>query len=194
MVETKSPKLRQSSSKKFGLCVVSNSTLHSLIENNNLIEPSRPEMISCSGVDLRLGDEYYLLRSLNKVFDTHKKNSPRFYYRKSKNSELLINSNDRYLVCTIERINMPKDLIGLVGLRSSYSRLGLQMPLGFIDPGFVGQLTMEISGGTFPVLLHSGDRVFHVIFAALKEASETAYNGRYQNQKGVTLPIFPEKH
>jgi len=192
MVETKSSRLKQSSGKNLSFCVLSNSALRSLIENNDLIEPSEPEMISCSGVDLRLADEYCLLRRLNKVFDTHRRNSPRFYYSKSKNSELLINPNDRFLVCTIERFNIPRDLMGFVGLRSSYSRLGLQMPLGFIDPGFVGQLTMEISGGAFPVLLHSGDRVFHVVFATLKEATETTYNGKYQNQKGVTLPIFPE--
>jgi dCTP deaminase len=68
------------------------------------------------------------------------------------------------------------------------------MPIGFIDPGFVGQLTMEIIGGSFPILLHSGDRIFHVVFAMMKQITKNAYTGKYQNQKGVALPIFPEWH
>ena len=87
---------------------------------------------------------------------------------------------------------MPNNMIGIVGLRSSYSRLGLQMPLGFIDPGFIGQLTLEISGGSFPVLLYEGDRIFRVMFVMLNRASTKTYKGKYQNQEGVTLPIFSQ--
>jgi len=192
MAETRSSSSKQSSGKNLSFSIIDNSTLLSLIENTGLVEPFERELISCSGVDLRLANEYCLLKHVNRVYDTHRRNPPSLYYSKDKKSELLVNPNDRFLVCTIERLKMPRNLMGFVGLRSSYSRLGLQMPVGFIDPGFVGQLTMEISGGAFPVLLHSGDRVFHVVFATMKETAENAYNGKYQNQKGVTLPIFPE--
>jgi len=175
-----------------GFCFIGSSTLFSLIENTGFIKPFDRELISCNGVDLRLANEYCQLNPINKVYDTHKKNPANFYYSKEKSSELLVNPNDRFLVCTIERFKMPKNLIGFVGLRSSYCRLGLQMPVGFIDPGFVGQLTMEIIGGVFPILLHARDKVFHAVFAKVKDASENAYHGKYQNQKGVIPPIFPE--
>lgn len=170
--------------------VLDSSTLLSLIKTNELVKPFEPELVSCNGLDLRLANEFIRLKHTKKVFDTHKKNSPALYFHREKKSDLLVNPNEKLLVCTIEQLRMPNNMVGMVGLRSSYSRLGLQMPLGFIDPGFIGQLTLEISGGSFPVLLHAGDRIFHVMFAMLNRASANTYRGKYQNQKGVTLPIF----
>lgn len=190
MFRTGSLRSKQSSSGKHSLCVLNDSTILSLIRDKDLIKPFEPELISCDGVDLQLANEYYLIKCADKVFDTHSRNSPRAYYHKSKNSNLLINPSERFLVCSIEEFNMPNDIVGIVGLRSSYSRLGLQMPTGFISPGFIGQLTLEISGGSFPIRLYAGDRMFQVIFASLNRPSERPYNGKYQNQIGATLPIF----
>jgi dCTP deaminase len=141
--------------------------------------------------DLRLAEGYYKLKQVKKIFDTHKKNSLRFYYQKKKTRSILIRPREKLLVSSIEQLRMPDDMIGLVSLRSSYARLGLQASVCFVDPGFIGQLTFEISGGDFPVLLHMGDRMFHAIFVHLRGKSEKLYQGRYQKQKGVTLPIFP---
>jgi dCTP deaminase len=182
-----SPKLFKNETK---FNVLDSSTLLSLIKTKGIVEPLEPELLSCNGLDLRLANDYVRLRKTGKIFDTHGKNSLDRYFLAEKNPNLLIGPNEKVLVCTIERLRMPKNVMGLVGLRSTYSRLGLQMPLGFIDPGFVGQLTLEISGGSFPVLLHLGDRVFHVVVALLNGPSERSYDGKYQNQKGVTLPIF----
>jgi len=172
--------------------VLDSSTLLSLIKTKDIVEPFKPELLSCNGLDLRLASDYIRLRKTEKIFDTHEKNLPDLYFLAEKNPNFLVDPNEKVLVCTIERLRMPNNMMGLAGLRSTYSRLGLQMPLGFIDPGFIGQLTLEISGGSFPVLLHQGDRVFHVMFALLNRPSERTYDGKYQNQKGVTLPIFSE--
>ena len=170
--------------------VLDSSTLLSLIKSKKLVKPFKPELVSCNGVDLRLAKECIRLKHTKKVLDTHEKNLQAFYFPREKKANLLVNPNEKLLVCTIEQLRMPNNMVGLVGLRSSYSRLGLQMPLGFIDPGFIGQLTLEISGGSFPILLHAGDRMFHVMLAMLNRASANTYHGKYQNQKGVTLPIF----
>jgi len=130
------------------------------------------------------------LKKSRRIFDTHKENSFEQYFLVEKKPDILIRPNERVLVCTIEQITMPNNMVGLVGLRSTYSRLGLQMPLGFVDPGFIGQLTLELSGGPFPVMLHEGDKVFHVMFVELNQTNTRTYRGKYQNQRGVKLPSF----
>lgn len=191
MHKTRNSKSKRSKN-RLGFNVLDSSTLLSLIKTDELVKPFDPELVSCSGLDLRLADEFIRLKQTRKVFDTHKKNSPELYFLREKKSDLLVNPNEKLLVCTIEQLRMPNNMIGIVGLRSSYSRLGLQMPLGFIDPGFIGQLTLEISGGSFPVLLYEGDRIFRVMFVMLNRASTKTYKGKYQNQEGVTLPIFSQ--
>ncbi len=57
-----------------------------------------------------------------------------------------------------------------------------------IDGGFEGQLTIELIGGPFPVKLYAGERFIHVVFAKLTSPVEKPYTGKYQGQKGVTLP------
>lgn len=57
-----------------------------------------------------------------------------------------------------------------------------------IDGGFEGQLTVELIGGPFPVKLYAGERFIHVVFAKLTSPVEKPYMGKYQGQKGVTLP------
>jgi dCTP deaminase len=166
------------------------SSLLSLIETKTIVDPFDPELLSINGLDLRLANEYVRLKNARTIFDTHRKNLLRQFFSTEKSSSILIKPHDQVLTCTIERFRMPSNIIGLVGLRSTYSRLGLHMPLGFVDPGFVGQLTLEVSGGSFPILLHEGEKVFRIMFASLNQ-NET-YNGKYQNQKGVVLPIFGE--
>jgi dCTP deaminase len=172
--------------------ILGNEMILNMIKKNNLIEPFFQNNVSCNGIDLRLAGDYYSLLRAKKTFDTHKKNLLRLYYHRHKTQNVLIRPDSRLLVSSVERLRMPDNLIGFVGLRSSYARLGLQMPSGFVDPGFVGQLTFEISGGNFPVLLHVGDRVFHATFGILDRSSRTGYRGKYQHQRSVTLPIFPE--
>jgi dCTP deaminase len=90
---------------------------------------------------------------------------------------------------------MPMDLMGFVQLRSTYARLGLALPPTIIDANFSGQLTLEVLGGSFPVKIYAGDRFCHIIFAKLTSPVEKPYIGKYQLQRGVTLPIpDKEKH
>jgi len=56
-----------------------------------------------------------------------------------------------------------------------------------IDAGFEGQITLEVHGGAFPVILRKGMRFAHVVFMRLTGATKP-YRGKYQGQRGVTLP------
>ena len=60
-----------------------------------------------------------------------------------------------------------------------------------VDAGFEGELTIELIGGEFPVVLRPGQRFLHVIFAELKTPTSKPYRGGYQGQRGVRLPRLP---
>jgi len=60
-----------------------------------------------------------------------------------------------------------------------------------VDAGFEGNLTIELIGSGFPVKLYAGERFVHLVFAKLTSPVEKPYKGKYQRQRGVTLPKFP---
>jgi len=93
----------------------------------------------------------------------------------------------KILVTTLEYIKMPINVGGLVELRSTFARLGLSIPPTVIDAGFKGQITLEVHGGAFPVVLKKGVRFAHIVFMEIK-GEPVPYRGRYQEQRGVTLP------
>jgi len=74
-----------------------------------------------------------------------------------------------------------------VELRSTFARLGLSIPPTIIDAGFEGQVSLESHGGAVPVKLRRGLRFAHAAFFRV-EGPALPYRGKYQGQRGVTLP------
>lgn len=94
---------------------------------------------------------------------------------------------------TMESIVMPDDVVARVEGRSSLGRLGLRVhsTAGFIDPGFRGQITLEIDlVGKYPVRLTPGMRIAQLSFEPLNAPAEAPYgvkkNSKYQDQRGAT--------
>jgi len=154
-----------------------------------MIDPFTPTIIRENGVDLRLGGEIARLRNAKGVLDTGVENPElSAYYVIEVGDEFIIKPREKILVTTYERIRLPKDIMAFVELRSSFARLGLSMPPTIIDAGFEGNITLEVEGSSFPVKLHKGQRFAHIIFAKTLNPVENPYQGKYQGQRGVTLP------
>ncbi len=93
---------------------------------------------------------------------------------------------------TIEEVEIPVDLVATVDGRSSIGRLAVVVhaTAGFIDPGFQGQITLELSNiGAIPVKLYPGMRVAQLVFHELKSPAEVPYGAAnrgssYQGQRG----------
>lgn len=102
------------------------------------------------------------------------------------------------LASTIERVKLPHDLVGHVDGKSSLGRLGLLIhaTAGFIDPGFEGQITLELSNvSPFPIRLNVGMRICQVSFTYLDRPAERPYghpalNSKYQGQSGATASRY----
>ena len=170
--------------------IVGKSDLLRIIEKQRLvIDPFESSSVRCNGVDLSISERIVRLENDNEILDTHNNHIDR-YYSTEQSPSFVIFPNEHMLACTHERIILPNDIVGLVTLRSTYTRLGLSAPCGMVEAGFNGQLTLEIIGGSFPVRIYAGDRVFHIIFMELTGDHKATYRGKYQNQAGVTLPIL----
>lgn len=95
----------------------------------------------------------------------------------------------RYLAMTRERIRIPDDAAGQIGARSSWARDGLsviQGPAGWCDPGFVGNVVLELSVVGSDLVIWPGASVCQLILFALTSACLRPYDGRYQGQAEVT--------
>jgi len=93
--------------------------------------------------------------------------------------------NRPVLATTLERVTIPKDKTALVLLKSTEARRTVDHNLAaWIDPGFNGQITLELYSH-MPVQITPGQRIGQLVVFDLKEESY-GYRGKYQNQRGAT--------
>ncbi len=166
-----------------------------LVERGELvIEPLDPRTIRENGVDLRIGGEVAVLVNNPRPLDPEELEEVDLgeYYKVMEVDEgFVLQPYMKVLITTLEYVKMPPDVAGLVELRSTFARLGLSIPPTVVDAGFEGQITLEVHGGAFPVLLKKGVRFAHIVF--IKVVGEPVpYKGKYQGQRGVTLPKSTE--
>lgn len=155
-----------------------------------VIEPFDKSIIRENGVDLRIGDEAAVLMNNPEPLDPEnldRMDLTQYYKIVKVDKELVLQPYMKILVTTLEYIKVPTFIAGLVELRSTFARLGLSIPPTIIDAGFEGQITLEVHGGAFPVILRKGLKFAHIVFIKLTTETEP-YRGKYFRQKGVTLP------
>jgi dCTP deaminase len=102
------------------------------------------------------------------------------------------------LVSTLEDITLPDDIVGRLEGKSSLGRIGLLVnsTTGYVDPGWRGRLTMELSNvAKVPITLYSGMKIGQISFLRLTTAAERLYGdkslgSRYQGQTETTASRF----
>lgn len=106
----------------------------------------------------------------------------------------LLYSRDFWLASTVEKVHIPRDLVAQVNGKSSHARRGLvvHQTAGFIDPGFRGQITLELSNASrTPIRLQAGMAICQIVFFQMTSPSERPYGSKglgshYQGQAGAT--------
>lgn len=162
--------------------VLSSYTIKELLENKGLvIKPLEPSQIQPASVDLRISEEILFLKGDEIDFDRE----PGYEMVKSK--EVVLPPKTHVLARTIEHVELPNDVGGMVKLRSSLSRIGIILNnAGWVDPGFRGTLTLSIfNSNDFPVKIKAGTRFFQLVLLRLDKESE-GYSGKYLGQREVT--------
>ncbi|CAB4762068.1 unannotated protein [freshwater metagenome] len=160
------------------------------------VEPFDSAMIQPSSVDVRL-DRFF------RVFENHKYSviDPSIEQADltrevavSGNEEFILHPGEFVLASTYEVITLPDDIAGRLEGKSSLGRLGLltHSTAGFIDPGFSGHITLELSNvSNLPVKLFPGMKIGQLCLIKLSSPAENPYGSalygsRYQGQRGPT--------
>jgi len=160
------------------------------------VEPFDGAMIQPSSVDVRL-DRFF------RVFENHKYSvidpsieQPDLTREVAveANEEFILHPGEFVLASTYEIITLPDDIAGRLEGKSSLGRLGLltHSTAGFIDPGFSGHITLELSNvANLPVKLFPGMKIGHLCLIKLSSPAENPYGSalygsRYQGQRGPT--------
>ncbi len=160
------------------------------------VEPFDPKMIQPSSVDVRL-DRFF------RVFENHKYEVIDPSMEQSElTREVAVAPDDFFilhpgefvLASTYEVITLPDDIAGRLEGKSSLGRLGLltHSTAGFIDPGFSGHITLELSNvANLPVKLYPGMKIGQLCLIKLSSSAEhpygsALYGSRYQGQRGPT--------
>jgi len=100
--------------------------------------------------------------------------------------EVVLNSGEQRLAATLERVELAPDLLGVLHLRSSFTREGLFASLAVVDPGFRGQLTVSLLNvGRKPLKIGCGEPFLQLTIIQLSEGVERSYSGKYQESFGV---------
>jgi dCTP deaminase len=97
--------------------------------------------------------------------------------------DLVIQPGGFALASTLEKFEMPGDVLGVVHDKSTWARLGLALQNTVIEPGWRGFLTLELTNhGPSPLSLFAGQPIAQIIFQQLDESAERPYSGKYQDQ------------
>lgn len=150
------------------------------------------EQYQPASLDVRLGKEFIRFHERRGELDVRNPGG-RFEYEYTEQYEydhpVTIKPGEFLLGTTLERITLYERFMARIEGRSSIGRLGVTVHVtaGFIDPGFNGQITLEIANlNRYPVTLYTGMRVAQLAFQRLELYPEKTYSGRYQGQTGVT--------
>ncbi|MEQ1785603.1 MAG: dCTP deaminase [Acidimicrobiales bacterium] len=160
------------------------------------LDPSDDSLIQPASVDVRL-DRYFrvFLNHTMPVIDV-KKNLEELTQLVERDDErpFVLHPGEFVLGSTIERVGLPDDLVGRVEGKSSLGRLGLLVhaTAGFIDPGWNGHITLELSNvANLPITLYPGMKVGQISFLRMTTPADVPYGHRslgskYQGQRGPT--------
>lgn len=107
---------------------------------------------------------------------------------------LVLQSGEFSLASTIERFDMPNDLLGIVHDKSTWARQGLALQNTVIEPNWNGYLTLELTNhGKEILVIESGDAIAQIVLHLLSEPTEAPYSGKYQGQEaGPVAARFEE--
>ena len=171
---------------------------------HRMIEPFEPELVrevggrkvisfgtSSYGYDVRCANEFKLFTNIHSTMV-----DPKSFDAKSfvdfVGDVCVIPPNSFALTRTVEYFRVPRDILVVCLGKSTYARCGIIVNVTPLEPEWEGHVTLELSNTTtLPAKVYANEGVAQVIFLSADEVCETSYKdrgGKYQGQRGVTLP------
>ncbi|MGH3499017.1 MAG: dCTP deaminase [Nocardioidaceae bacterium] len=161
-----------------------------------VLEPFDPSMVQPCSVDVRL-DRFF------RVFENHRyphidpseeQSELTREVEPAGEEPFILHPGEFVLGSSFELVTLPDDIAARLEGKSSLGRLGLltHATAGFVDPGFSGHVTLELSNvATLPIKLYPGMKIGQMCFFRLSSPSEhpygsAVYGSHYQGQRGPT--------
>ena len=177
--------------------VLSDRTIRRLIDEGRIgIDPFDEALVQPSSVDVRVDRFFRVFNNARHPFiDVKQPMEDLTELVEVKDSgPFILHPGEFVLGSTLERITLPDDLVARLEGKSSLGRLGLLIhsTAGFIDPGWDGHVTLELSNvANLPITIYVGMRIGQLSFVQLSEPAEEPYGSdalgsKYQGQSGPT--------
>ncbi len=147
--------------------------------------------LSSYGYDIRVADEFKVFTNINSTVIDPKNFDPRSFVD-IKSDVCIVPPNSFALARTIEYFRIPRDVLTVCLGKSTYARCGIIVNVTPFEPEWEGYVTLEISNTTpLPAKIYANEGLAQVLFFQSDEPCERSYadkKGKYQGQRGVTLP------
>ncbi len=186
------------------MSIKSDHWIRRMAEQQGLIDPFEPNQIkyngferlisygtSSYGYDLRCADEFKIFTNINTTIVDPKKFDEKSFVD-FKGDVCVIPPNSFALASTVEYFRIPRNVLTICLGKSTYARCGIIVNVTPLEPEWEGHVTLEFSNTTpLPAKIYANEGVAQVIFLESDEPCDVSYkdrDGKYQGQRGVTLP------
>jgi dCTP deaminase len=183
--------------------ILSDRDIRAAIEAGRIgIEPFDPDEVQPSSVDLHV-DRYFRTFHNHRYahIDVKKPMEELTEMVEVKEDEpFILHPGEFVLGSTLEYVKLPEDLVARLEGKSSLGRLGLLIhsTAGYVDPGFEGHLTLELSNvANLPITIYPHMKIGQISFFKLTSAADNPYGSKkvgskYQGQRGPTASRYYE--
>ncbi len=187
-----------------GMGIKSDSWIRRMAEQTGMIEPFEIQQVrespqgrvisygtSSYGYDVRCSDEFKIFTNINSaIVDPKDFDAESFVDVKS--DVCIIPPNSFALARTVEYFRIPRDVLTICLGKSTYARCGIIVNVTPLEPEWEGHVTLEFSNTTpLPAKIYANEGVAQMLFLGADEVCISSYKdrgGKYQGQRGVTLP------
>ncbi|MFQ5610778.1 MAG: dCTP deaminase [Anaerolineae bacterium] len=147
--------------------------------------------LSSYGYDIRVAGEFKIFHNVNSTVVDPKNFDDRSFVE-FQGKICTIPPNSFALARSVEYIRMPRNVTGLVLGKSTYARCGIVTNFTPLEAAWEGHITIEISNTTpLPARIYADEGIAQILFFESDEDCNVSYadrKGKYQGQKGITLP------
>ena len=186
------------------MSIKSDRWIRRMAEGHGMIEPFAAEQVrtvnghrivsygtSSYGYDVRCAPEFKIFTNINATI-VDPKDFDHGSFVDLTGEVCIIPPNSFALARTVEYFRIPRNVLTICLGKSTYARCGIIVNVTPLEPEWEGHVTLEFSNTTpLPARIYAGEGVAQFLFFESDEVCETSYKdrgGKYQGQKGVTLP------
>lgn len=177
--------------------VLSDRTIQRLLAEGRIgIDPYDAELMQPSSVDVRVDRYFRVFRNSRYPYIDVKQEQEELTELVEIDDEtpFILHPGEFVLGSTLERVRLPDDVVARLEGKSSLGRLGLLIhsTAGFIDPGWDGHVTLELSNvANLPITIYHAMKIGQISFMQMTEPADTPYGSgalgsKYQGQQGPT--------